>query len=146
MLEESSQKYEDIINLPYQKSTTRAHLQISDRAAQFAPFAALTGYDAAIREAARLTQRRIELDEYDKEALNRKLLFIEAHIEDRPVISVTYFQPDFRKSGGAYVKVTGAVKKLKNHERQLVLEDETKIPIDEILMLESESFCLLEME
>lgn len=143
MNQEQLNQYEDIIDLPYEKSTRRAPMPVADRAAQFAPFAALTGYDAAVRETARLTERRIELDEYETEALNRKLLFVKSHLADEPVIYVTYFLPDAKKEGGAYVKKTGTVKKIKTYEGQLVMKDNTVIPLRDILMLESDSFCLI---
>src|ERR1035437_4752031 len=94
--------YDDIIHLPHHISTTHPHMSAYDRAAQFAPFAALTGHDAAIAETARLTERRVELDEYSKADLNQRLCIIQDRMDEQPEVSITYFQPDQRKTGGAY--------------------------------------------
>jgi len=104
--------YDDIINLPHHVSVTRPHMTAVDRAAQFSPFAALTGYDAAIRETARLTDERVELDEYIKDALNKRLQIIAERMKEQPEITITYFQPDTKKSGGANITDTGTVKKI----------------------------------
>ncbi|MBQ2931758.1 MAG: hypothetical protein IJE62_02805 [Clostridia bacterium] len=136
--------YEDIINLPHQKSKTRKPMPILNRAAQFAPFAALTGYDEAVKETARLTDERMELDEYTKDELNRKLLFLQEHTDDEITATITYFVPDERKSGGEYVSLTGTVKKIKEYENVVVLNDDTEIPIQEILLIESEAFNQIE--
>ena len=95
--------YDDIINLPHHTSASRPHMSAYDRAAQFSPFAALTGYDSAITETARLTDKRAELDEYSKAALNEKLCMIQDQTDEQPEVSITYFQPDNKKSGGAYM-------------------------------------------
>ena len=139
-----SEQYNDIINLPNHVSPTRPRMSMIDRAAQFSPFAALTGYDAAIKETGRLTDERIELSEESRAALDRKQQFLLDHISDHPEISVTYFVHDERKSGGAYVTVTGQVKRVDEYERQLILVDGVKIPLDEILELESALFKNLE--
>lgn len=132
-------KYDDIINLPHHVSSTRAKMPISDRAAQFSPFAALTGYDAAVKETARLTDERIELDESSKTILNEKLQIIMERIQERPEITVTYFLPDEKKAGGAYANVTGCVKKIDEYERTVVMTDGTKIPIDHIYEIAGEN-------
>lgn len=132
--------YNDIMHLPHHVSTTRARMPGIDRAAQFAPFAALTGYDTVIQETGRLTDRRIELSEDSLASLDRKQQFLAEHLADHPAVSVTYFIPDRRKSGGAYVTVTGRVKKLDNYQRLLLLHDGTQIPFDDILELESPLF------
>lgn len=119
-------------------------MSLSDRAAQFSPFAALTGYDAAVKETARLTSSRIDLDDYAKESLNEKLLLIEERIESDPQIKITYFMPDDRKSGGAYVSVTGTVKKIDDYEHVVVMRDGKKIPINEIAEIEGDLFAELE--
>ena len=111
-----------------------------DRAAQFSPFPALTGYDAAIKETGRLTDQRIELTEDSRAALDRKQQVLMDNLANRPEVSVTYFVPDERKAGGAYVTVTGRVKKVDDYQRLLLLSDDTKIPLDEILDMESELF------
>lgn len=122
--------YEDIINLPYPQK----HPRMSNyaRGAQFSPFAALTGFESAIAETARLTDRKIELDEGGKALLDEKLREIEAEIDDRPEISVTYFQPDLRKAGGAYVQKRGRVKKLDVYNRSVVFTDGMVVAIDDI--------------
>ena len=117
-----------------------------NRAAQFSPFAALTGYDAAVRETARLTDERIELDECTKEILSDKLQMIADHIEDFWDITFIYFEPDKKKSGGAYRSVTGRVKEIDEYERIVKLEDGTKIPIQQIYRIESELFTELGYE
>ena len=137
-------QYDDIIRLPHHVSSTRPQMSLSDRAAQFSPFAALTGYDAAVKETARLTSSRIDLDDYAKESLNEKLLLIEERIESDPQIKITYFMPDDRKSGGAYVSVTGTVKKIDDYEHVVVMRDGKKIPINEIAEIEGDLFAELE--
>lgn len=127
--------YEDIINLPHHTSKSRPHMSVYDRAAQFSPFAALTGYDAAITETARLTDKRVELDEYSKADLNERLNLIQDHLDEQPEVSITYFQPDKKKTGGAYITATGHVKKIDEYERTVVMQDATKIPIDEIIAI-----------
>jgi hypothetical protein len=111
-----------------------------DRAAQFSPFAALTGYDAAVKETARLTDERIEPDEGTKVAMNERLLMIQEQLDDQSQVSITYFQPDNRKDGGAYIVATGCVKKLDEYERSVVMMDGTKIPIDDIIEIDGELF------
>ena len=107
-----SHRYDDIIHLPHHVSTAHPPMPAADRAAQFSPFAALAGHEAAIRETARLTDERAELDENAKAVLDEKLRMIQEMLPAHPEITVTYFQPDAKKSGGAYVSVTGRVKKL----------------------------------
>ena len=131
-------KYDDIIDLPHHVSPRRAGMPMADRAAQFAPFAALTGYDAAVRETARLTEKRIEPDEDAVAEINRKLRQLYEEMADEPMVSVTYFRPDEKKSGGAYVTVTGRVKKIDPVSQRVVMEDEREIPMGEILSIEEE--------
>lgn len=133
-------EYDDIINLPHHISKKRPHMKAIDRAAQFSPFAALTGYDAAVKETARLTDERIELSEDMKNALSDRLQIIEDRIKEHPEIAITYFQPDARKKGGAYLTVTGFVKKIDEFERVVVMTDGTAIPIDEIISIEGQIF------
>ena len=133
-------KYEDIINLPHHVSATRPQMPMPDRAAQFSPFAALTGFDAAIRETGRLTDKKIELDEGAKAALDMKQAYLIEMIAEQPEISATYFLPDTRKSGGAYVTVTGNLKRFDEYERLLILTDGKKIPMDDIADIESDLF------
>ena len=140
MTNANNHKYDDIIDLPHHVSATRPRMSMIDRAAQFSPFAALTGYDAAIKETGRLTDERIELSEESRAALDIKQQLLMDNLADRPVVSVTYFVPDERKSGGAYVTVTGQVKKIDEFARLLILTDGVKIPLDEVLDLESGLF------
>jgi hypothetical protein len=128
---ESMNNYEDIINHEYKKSTKRKQMPIADRAAQFAPFSALTGYDGAVSETARLTDRKIELDEYMKEEINLKLQSL--LISEDNQVEITYFVPDKRKSGGKYETKIGTVEKIKDFERTIVFSDKAEIPIEDIL-------------
>jgi len=134
-------QYNDILN--YQYPNPEIEKDFPDkilRAAQFAPFAALTGHDEAVKETARLTDSKIELDEYTKEELNRKLVFLQEHADDEPTATITYFVPDKRKSGGEYVSLTGTIKKLKDFENVVVFTDDTEIPIQDILLIEGDIF------
>ena len=115
-------------------------MSLHDRAAQFSPFAALTGHDDAIKETARLTDKKIELDETTKTMLNEKFNFIMEHIYDQPEITVTYFIPDTLKSGGMYVDFAGKVKKYDCLNRILYFTDNTEIRVDDISEIESEIF------
>lgn len=125
--------YDDIINLPRHISNTRPRMPATKRAAQFAPFAALTGYEAAIKETARLTDERIELDGYLKDALSEKLRVVADRIKEHPELEITYFRPDTKKEGGAYVTTIGTANKINEYERLVILMDGTAIPIDEII-------------
>ena len=137
-------QYEDIINLPHHVSPTRPQMPMSDRAAQFAPFAALTGYDAAIKETGRLTDEKIELDEEALTALDMKYQLLMDALDDEPEVTITYFQPDERKAGGKYVSAVGAVIKVDDFERLITMQDGTKIPMDDVLSIEGELFSVLE--
>ena len=136
--------YDDIINLPHHQSLTRPHMSAYDRAAQFSPFAALTGYEDAVAETARLTGKKAELDEYGKSDLNERLNIIQDTLDEQPKVSITYFLPDKKKSGGEYVAVSGCVKKIDEYEHIVVMLDATKIPIDDIAEINGEIFCSLE--
>ena len=138
-----SGKYDDIINLPHPTSAKHPHMPISDRAAIFSPFAALTGHGDAIRETARLTERRIELDEDTRAELDRKQAVLLEHIDEQPEITITWFQPDEKKDGGAYLTTTGRLKKLRELERLLVLADGAEIPLEDVVALESGIFQTL---
>ena len=121
--------YADIIDKPHWQSPTRPHMSLYDRAAQFAPFAALTGYDDMVEEEARLVDNRIELDSSELETLNRKLETIADAIEggESPEVSVTYFVPDLLKEGGSYKTITEVIKRVDNISRKLVLERKTGV-------------------
>ena len=146
MTSANNHQYDDIIDLPHHVSATRPRMSMIDRAAQFSPFQALTGYGAAIQETGRLTDQRIELTEDFRAVLDRKQQLLVENLADHPEVSVTYFVPDERKAGGAYVTVTGRVKKVDDYQRLLLLTDGTKIPLDEILDMESELFRKMEGE
>ena len=137
-------RYEDIINLPHHVSLIRPKMPMSDRAAQFAPFAALTGYDAAIEETGRLTDERIELDEEALTALDMKYQLLMDALDEAPEVTITYFQPDDRKAGGKYVSAVGAVKKIDDFERRITMRDGTRIPMDDVLSIDGEMFSSLE--
>ena len=125
-------RYDEIMGLPHHVSKTRPQMPLSDRAAQFAPFAALTGYDSAIKETGRLTDERIELDEEALAALDRKYQLLIEALDDAPEVTITYFQPDERKAGGQYVSATGTVKKVDTFGRRILLQDGTRIPLDSV--------------
>lgn len=127
--------YSDIINQPHHTSKTRKRMSQSNRAAQFAPFAALTGHDASIREAARLTDKKIELDDKSQEILNMKLNLLKEHLKERPEITVTYFVPDTKKEGGAYVEYSGTIRVIDEIENTLIFTDKTTINIETILIM-----------
>ena len=129
-------RYDDIIHLSRPVSKKRSPMSNFDRAAQFSPFAALTGYDAVIAETGRLTDTQIELDEGGKALLDEKLQTIREHLEEHPAVKLTVFCPDSRKSGGAYETVTGNVKKIDPVARILVLIGGEVIPIDRIYGIE----------
>lgn len=136
--------YDDIINLPHHVSATRPQMSMMDRAAQFSPFAALTGYDAAIKETGRLTDKKIMLDEETLNILNMKFQILVDNLFDEPEVTFTYFKPDERKAGGAYIEVTGIVKKVDDFERQIVMQNGMKIPMDDILNIEGDIFASLQ--
>lgn len=133
-------KYDDIIHLPHPTSSRHPRMSSIDRAAQFAPFSALTGYDAVIRETGRQTQNQIDLGEYGREVLDRKQRILMDHVGDCPEVTVTYFVPDQRKSGGTYVSCTGNVKKVDLYRGRLVMTDEREIQLDRIVEMESKLF------
>ena len=128
--------YSDIINLPHHESRNHPQMPMEARAAQFAPFAALTGYDAVIHETARLTDKQVELEEYDNERLNRIFSELMDSLEEHPVVTVSYFKPDEHKAGGAYMTVSGKLKKIDTYEQIMKMEDGTVIPIDSIMDLQ----------
>ena len=129
-------KYDAIINLPHHVSEKRPRMSMSGRAAQFAPFAALAGFEETVAEAARRTDAEPELDEDQRLLIDETLREISERIDEAPVVRAEYFLPDKRKSGGAYVAVTGAVKKLDGAKRELVLSDGGSVPIDGLCRLE----------
>lgn len=132
-------RYDDIINLPHHQSPTRPRMPMIDRAFQFSPFSALTGYDDAINETERLVDERIELDEDSVAMLNEKLKLLRRRADKNPLVMITYFVPDIRKDGGKYITVTGNVRQIDEYKKAIILQDETKIPIYEIIGLTIEN-------
>lgn len=132
--------YEDIINIPRHISKTRPEPSIADRAARFSPFAAISGYEDMVREAARLTEERVEITDATKEQLNEKLNMIAEHLNEEHEVTITYFEPDKKKSGGAYISTTGVVKRIDELKRIVVMKNNKKIRIDDIYTLDSDIF------
>ena len=129
--------YDDIINLPHPTSLKHPQMSIQDRSAIFSPFSALSGHAGAIAETARLTEQRIELDEDTKAELDRRQAILLEHIREQPEITVTWFQPDERKEGGAYLTTTGRLKKIDEVYRALYLADGNRIPLDDVIEIQS---------
>lgn len=136
--------YDDIIDLPHHISSSRSHMPMPDRAAQFSSFAALTGFDAAVKETARLTDERRELGEDAKADVDNRLSTVRAHLGEQPQVSITYFQPDKRKEGGAYIVATGCVKRFDDYEHVIVMLDGKKIPIDDIVEIDGTLFDFID--
>ena len=128
-------RYDDIINLPHHISPTRQRMSMHDRAAQFAPFAALVGYDDAVAETARLTETRPELDEQEQGAINERLAYIADHIHEQPEVRIKYFVPDEHKSGGAIIEVSGKVKKISATDGILMFADGNSLLIRDIICI-----------
>lgn len=127
--------YKDIINLPHHVSKKHPQMSLEARSAQFAPFAALVGYDALVHETARLTDDKIEINEEEKEIIDSQLQLIKQHISDRPKVTITYFVEDKRKAGGEYVTAEANVKKIDDYKNSIVMENGLEIPIENILKL-----------
>ncbi|MBO5451838.1 MAG: hypothetical protein J6A11_09910 [Lachnospiraceae bacterium] len=143
-MEESRKKYADIIDLPHHQSDTRPKMSNYDRAAQFSPFAALTGHADSIKETARLTDEYSEPSEEMKAIMNEKILFLMEQLENQPEITITFFKPDEKKQGGAYITITGVVKKIKTYERQIQMTTGDLIPIDMIFGIDGEIFSRID--
>jgi methanogenic corrinoid protein MtbC1 len=126
-------KYDDIINLPHHTSKKHPQMSLEQRSAQFAPFAALTGYDGQVKETARLTNERIEIDEEVKLIINNKLQEIQNKITSKPQVTIIYFVPDKRKTGGEYVSVTGIIKNIDEYKHEIVMIDNSRISIEDII-------------
>lgn len=140
MSDERGNKYDDMIGMPHHVSTRHPQMSLADRAAQFSPFAALTGHEAAILETARQTDAFIELDDDRKAQLDEQLCLLKESQFQRPEIKVTYFQPDAKKSGGAYMTVCGRVKKIDEYGHRIVFADGTVILAERIFAIEGELF------
>ena len=134
---EISHEYDDIINLPHHVSADRPHMPMIDRAAQFSPFAALTGYDAAIVETARLTDTKRELSEEQKEMICKQLLELQSRLKTDPHVTITYFIPDKRKAGGTYHTISGTAKKVDEYLGVLKMSNGITIPFNDILRISS---------
>ncbi len=143
MNKQSKWPYEDIVDLPHHVSPTRPQMSRADRAAQFSSFAALTGHDAAVRETARRTASRIETAEDKRYELDLKQQLLAQVLPSAPEVTITYFVPDTRKVGGAYVTACGKLKRIDSRKRTLLLADGTEIPADDVLELESPIFTSL---
>lgn len=132
--------YDDIIDLPHPTSMKHPRMSAEARAAQFSPFAALTGYDEAVKETARLTDWKIELGDYQTEKLSKRTDIIIDMLNDEPEVTIEYFVPDEKKDGGAYVSVTVNIKDVDLVNRLFITTDKQKIPMDDVLSIESEVF------
>lgn len=133
-------KYKDIINLPHHISKNHPRMTLENRAAQFAPFSALTGYAEKIKETARITDKQIELDEGLKSILNYKLNIIQENIKSKPQVIITYFIKDQRKSGGTYQTINIKIKKIDEINKIITDESNNKINIDNIIDIKSNIF------
>ena len=131
-------QYADIIDKQHHVSKKHPSMSMEDRAAQFSPFAALTGYEAAVKETARLTDDREELDEDEKTRLNAQLQKISARLQEQPEVMVTYFAPDERKTGGARQTYRGRLRKIDRNRKMLIMVDQTELPIENLLNIECE--------
>ncbi len=138
-----SGRYDDILSLPHPTSKKHPRMSAQDRAAQFSPFAALTGYHRVIQEVARQTEARRELGEEEQARLDRKLQFLLDHLAERPEVQICYFQADTRKAGGAYVTVVGAVEKLDRYTRSIHMADGRKISLDDLWEIDGALFSVL---
>lgn len=125
--------YDDIINLPHHVSKSHPQMSMMNRAAQFAPFAALTGHSAAIEETARLTDEQQELAEEDSDALNQKMAYLRETINEHPTITITYFEPDKKKAGGKYKSTEGQLKNIDDYNQAIILKSGVSIPFASIL-------------
>ena len=138
--------YEDIVNLPPHISKRHPQPTMMDRAARFAPFAAITGYEEMVLEEARVTEERVDLDEGALSLLNEKLNMIQEFLDEEPEVTITYFEPDKKKSGGAYVNITGIVKRIDEYEHFVIMTDGKKIRIEDIYAIGSDLFYSLGLE
>lgn len=135
-----SGKYDDIIHLSHFVSKRYPQMSMHDRAAQFSPFAALTGYDDLVKETARITDQKVDLDEYILDKLNERLCILKKNLSERVEVRITYFQEDLKKSGGRYLEKQGIIKKIDEFSGCIIFEDSTVIPVDDICEIESRLF------
>ena len=134
-------EYDDLIYLPHPVSRKHPPMSAMDRAAQFSPFSALTGYEAVLREAGRLTDSRAELSEYSRDILDQKQKILLDAAPTHPEITVTYFIPDRRKQGGAYGTLKGGLKKIDLCRRVIILLDGTEVSLDDVVNIQCELFA-----
>lgn len=145
MNKQDKHQYDDIIHLPHHVSKRHPPMSLINRAAQFSPFAALTGHDAAIHETARLTDSFVELDEDSKGYLNEQLQLLCENIEAHPECEITYFQPDAKKNGGAYVTIHGKIRKIDLYRHRIIFTDGTAIPIEHLFSIHGKLFQSMEL-
>lgn len=136
--------YKDIINMPHHVSKIRPQMSMRDRAAQFAPFAALVGYDDAVKETARQTSKRIELLDEQVAIINEKILLLIELIKDNPKIFITYFAPDKKKDGGIYITINGTVKKIDEYNKLIIMQDGRTIKMDDIFDIQGDVFSIFD--
>ncbi len=139
-LKDSSKEYADILNLPHHISKKHPRMSMHDRAAQFSPFSALTGYGEVISETARWTDEMADLDENCKAGLDQKLFLIMSKQEEKPRVTITYFRKDQQKAGGFYETMEGIIKKIDVHENTIVLESLEQVKIEDIIDIDSALF------
>ena len=137
------QKYSDMLDMPHHVSSRHPQMPMEKRAAQFSPFAALTGYGDAVEEAARLTDQKAELTDEILDGVNLKLNILSDHLQEKPVIHVTYFQKDTRKEGGRYITVTDTIRKIDKFHKVILMDNGTEVPVEEISAIEGELFVEL---
>lgn len=135
-----TETYDDIIHLPHHVSKRHPQMSLYNRAAQFAPFAALTGYEEAIIETARLTAPKVDMMEDNQQLLDRKLALLSRSLREQPTVSITYFQPDKKKTGGQYLTVTGVIKTIRDSERVILMADGKRVSIDTIISIDGDIF------
>lgn len=129
-------KYDDILNLPHHVSSTRPRMSMHDRAAQFSPFSALTGYDDTVRETARLTDEKLEFTADRVNDLNQKITFLKEHAKKRPQITVEYFIPDEKKAGGKYITLSSKFRRIDDYNHNMVFASGEEIPLNDIFEIE----------
>lgn len=137
-----SSQYDDIIDMPHHVSEKHVQMSMMNRAAQFAPFAALTGYESAIKETARVTDEFIELDDNSKDILDVKLQILQENIANHPQVTIIYFQPDNKKEGGSYITCNNIIKKIDVYNKAIIMLDETVIQISMIIEIKGDIFKL----
>ena len=136
MIDVDKDRYAYMYDMDYKKSAKRKHMTMTERAAQFGAFRALTGYEDAIDETGRITDEWLEPDEYEKEQLDIKLRYIKDNIDSMPQVIMTYFTPKKKKKGGKYFTKNARVKRLREYERRVVFIDGEEVPIDFITSIE----------